>query len=1244
LPDEGGFDFLGDLPPEEIQITTNPSNQLNLAIHENKVVYQDNRNGNWDIYMVDLETRAEKRVTLSTADEANSHIYGGKIVWDDGNWIYMCDLEKNGQEGGCLEDDGKMIVSKGRGTGIEINLEPFIHKDIIVWKSHSFGNFDYLYYCNLSKNGLSGGCLEGDSKITVDWGIYWGIYENYENPFVYENKIVWQQIENHKVNYIWIKAWEIYLCGVGRNGQQGGCLNRDAKIKITSNPFDQMNPSIYGNKIVWQDNRNGNWDIQGIDLSFLSEGKSENCETPGDEDWSGLSDCADPVCEEGIYCNREHTKICNVGVCTLPNEIRKCTTLTESGEYYLGKDLGEDELVSDNCINIQAEEVVFDCKGKLIRGLGKTLIFSEADNVVIKNCNLEAVDGTAIKIEADNNLIENVNISNSKLGIEVNGEYIALQNNKLENNFKGASIIGDSAFVNTNTIKNNLEEGLIVEGSYGKISNNNIINNNKGIVLNDASHTRLRCNNVFDNVEYDLELKGISREVVSIGDFEKKKIGWFPWPCEFNVIEGSCEEIGASAKNMEKYSGKEAFLVSNKDWKQVLQLVPLSVWTGNEECQRGTQTPENVCVYPSLIYHEEGYAFDENPPDFDEEFYEIEIGGEYWQEFIAQEKYLEKITISSLTQNSNLIKIFVDVRDLDGNLIASSELMEFNTGSIYFEFPIYAELAKGQKYRFYINLLEHSGGIFWEEWPDWNKPLYYSRGADYPEGSSNLEVHDLAFTMQYEKDIEDNFDADSIIYFLQQYSPNRVTIVGESPEEVDNLLVAEPEFGAGLEEAQIQRINLENYLSYWQEIGQIVYVEDDYEEALLASTYASLINSPLIIEGTELDDLEDCGAETCIFDNQNVILVGNVPCPKTAFYCEMYSLEKLQEKYIELTGTTKTILVNPQDLEIKKLFREGFSTKTSEINGLFTKTSLAAPFLASAKHEILLSVNKQDYASVNSFFKGKLNSLGLSPEYLTVVATPNAISYRSSSASVAADTTVYANLDSDASPELAVGRIMGLTTSDVSSYIARALSYNELEKTENVKFIAGGLTWHETENRPLKAADFLAEKFDIGYNSKCSINVADDRYDLYECKQGYEPSDWIDQSFIAWIDHGQVNAAGIQFAEIPNLKNSLMFSKACATCALENSYDHESFCMHAIRKGAIAYVGNIAGSWSGDWKVADFLNGVYYYDLAVGHALKNGLEESGGYWTILVGDPTLKIDVPYKLDVPMGTGRDLEWW
>jgi len=67
----------------EIQITTDSSNQFSPAIYGDKIVWYDNRNGNDDIYMYDLKTNTEKRITTDSSSQRYPAIYGDKIVWQD---------------------------------------------------------------------------------------------------------------------------------------------------------------------------------------------------------------------------------------------------------------------------------------------------------------------------------------------------------------------------------------------------------------------------------------------------------------------------------------------------------------------------------------------------------------------------------------------------------------------------------------------------------------------------------------------------------------------------------------------------------------------------------------------------------------------------------------------------------------------------------------------------------------------------------------------------------------------------------------------------------------------------------------------------------------------------------------------------------------------------------------------------------------------------------------------------------
>jgi beta propeller repeat protein len=59
-----------------------------------------------------------------------------------------------------------------------------------------------------------------------------------------------------------------------RNGNEdiyGYNLSTYQKLRITSDPRDQCNPAIYENIVVWQDYRNNNWEIYAYDISEKQE-------------------------------------------------------------------------------------------------------------------------------------------------------------------------------------------------------------------------------------------------------------------------------------------------------------------------------------------------------------------------------------------------------------------------------------------------------------------------------------------------------------------------------------------------------------------------------------------------------------------------------------------------------------------------------------------------------------------------------------------------------------------------------------------------------------------------------------------------------------------------------------------------------------------------------------------------------------------------------------------------------------
>ncbi|MCR4433650.1 MAG: cell surface protein, partial [Caldiserica bacterium] len=107
------------------------------AVSGNRIVWVDNRAGNLDIYLYDLETKKEIAICTNPADQYMPKIYGDRVVWMDKRamsgkeekWdIYMYDL-RSGQE---------IPICTSPGS----HKSPSIWKDYIVWQDERNGNAD----------------------------------------------------------------------------------------------------------------------------------------------------------------------------------------------------------------------------------------------------------------------------------------------------------------------------------------------------------------------------------------------------------------------------------------------------------------------------------------------------------------------------------------------------------------------------------------------------------------------------------------------------------------------------------------------------------------------------------------------------------------------------------------------------------------------------------------------------------------------------------------------------------------------------------------------------------------------------------------------------------------------------------------------------------------------------------------------------------------------------------------------
>ena len=215
------------MPMVELRLTTDPGSQLDPAISGTRVVYEDYRNGNWDIYVYDLAASTETRLTTDGSHQINPAISGTRVVYEDyrnGNAdIYLYDLAAGTET---------RLTTDGSAQSF-----PVISGTRVVYEDYRNGNADiYLY-------DLAAGT---ETRLTTDGS-------NQNNSAISGTRVVYEDNRNGNA--------DIYLYD----------LATGTETRLTTDGAAQTYPAVSGTRVVYQDFRNGNWDIYLYDLAAGTE-------------------------------------------------------------------------------------------------------------------------------------------------------------------------------------------------------------------------------------------------------------------------------------------------------------------------------------------------------------------------------------------------------------------------------------------------------------------------------------------------------------------------------------------------------------------------------------------------------------------------------------------------------------------------------------------------------------------------------------------------------------------------------------------------------------------------------------------------------------------------------------------------------------------------------------------------------------------------------------------------------------
>lgn len=235
----------------ETPVVNNSFDQVNASLSGSRAVWQDYRNKAsgcpsaqnclaGDIYTKDLATGIEQRLTTSI-NGLDPDVSGDLVVWR--NW-----------------DTGKIVgYDLFAGTSLNISsytspaqqVTPAVSGSKVVWIDYRQSvEYGEVYMRDLAAPADEPVAL-GDTGLQVP-------QRDKRNPDIDGNIVVWEDWRNaYQDAQGWWHNPDIYAKNVSTGVEYAVCTNVE----------DQYSPTVSGNKVFWQDYRNGNWDIYMKDLS-----------------------------------------------------------------------------------------------------------------------------------------------------------------------------------------------------------------------------------------------------------------------------------------------------------------------------------------------------------------------------------------------------------------------------------------------------------------------------------------------------------------------------------------------------------------------------------------------------------------------------------------------------------------------------------------------------------------------------------------------------------------------------------------------------------------------------------------------------------------------------------------------------------------------------------------------------------------------------------------------------------------